>query len=963
MEAVRWKINLFGRISAERGDLKVTSFRTEKTGLLLATLAQEPHKPFRRDDLVDRLWPDQPAEVGKGRLRVVLSYLRDILESDPGDRGKIIISDRSEIRLAPEFLTTDTLEFEEKLIRAGRAQDEGERICLLEAAVDQYQAEFLPEYDQFWVTVERQRLGDSYQMALRRLVKAHIAQRSYDRALAIAQKAVRADPYREETHRLLMKVYGLLGRPGAALLQYQELERLLKTQLGTAPTSETQEALAIICGASDSTARPANRKHRTAVAPLAPATGPAKRSTEQPLPVVLTPLIGREDAIVEVLEMLDTPETRLVNLKGVGGVGKSRLAAAVAERIRSNGASVRFVPLVGLKDPDNFVTHLAAIFHLPLRPRDDLFERLIEVMANEVSVLVFDNVEHLLPKAARTIQRILESIPSLSCLTTSRQRLGIPGEYLYHVKPLPTPQISDDIQAVAESPSVRLWLDRVRAAAPDFRLTAANCRDVAAVCRALEGLPLSLELAAAWSDVLGPKQIAARLQAPFDLLVSREHRYDGRHSSLRATLDWSYDLLTQRIQQFFARLGRFRSGWTFEGAEAVGGDHNTLQALATLQERSLIYTEETASGLRYQFLDSIREYAMTKLAGQALAETNRTYCDYCLQLSSECSKEVMGHSSGNRMMQLHEEQQNLRTALALAVEDDDRPELALRMSIAMTRFWYMSGAMREGRQWLTAALARIPFESPDRLKGLASLGSLAYGEADADVAEQCYCECLQISTANRDRLGIAMALGNLSNVRRIRGNHRGAQAFALRSLRIFRRLNEARGVSLLLGNLAQIARDRGDLQSAYTYGEQAIEQFRLLGDLQNLLTGLLNHSVVIRKLQLTRRSAALLVEAVDLCTSLGATRTLAKVLAASSNLAQQLGDHLAAVRFRAASDAIWSRLGLSTGQHDLEPVMKQSEDFRRLLGTDTVEREYAAATQISDSAAANHARCYLASHC
>jgi predicted ATPase/DNA-binding SARP family transcriptional activator len=892
---------------------------------------------------------------------VALSYLRQILEPDETDRGKVVIADRSEVRLAQDLLTTDIHEFEEHLLSAGRARDDVERVRHLEAAVEQYQADLLLEFDQFCFVSERQRLADAYQMALRRLVKCHVNQRHFDRALTVAQKAVRADPYREETHRLLMEVYSLLGRPGAAMAQFQELERLLKDRLGTTPTVETHRAMTKCCAGIEALENRPSRPQRIAMAPVSRTSSPLHRAPLHQIPIPLTPLLGREDAVVEVLEMLQTPHTRLVCLKGMPGVGKTRMALAVAEQSRNSGAQVCFVQLDGLEDASEIPTRIATALNLSLRPRNDLWDRLIDTLTHDAPLLILDNIEHLLPKAGRIIENLLQSAPALSCLVTSRCRLGVAGEYGYTVQPLPTPIANAENKEIGDCASVRLWLERVRAIAPENKLAQSSLKEIGHICRSLDGLPLSIELAAAWSDVLTPKQILDRLKERFELLVSRDNPAERRHASLLATLDWSFKELPARCQRFFARLSKFRSGWTYEAAAAVWDRPDAWKLLGLLKERSLIVTRETESEIRYGFLETIHDYASAQLKGEELAETNDRFCNYFVALASAAETELTGANSPLRMQQLRTEEANLQVALALALADDARPELGLRLSMALYRFWYICGATAEGRKWIGAALARTYVTGACRARVINALGGLAYAERDIDAAERYHQECLEIYSEIQDRLGIGMALGNLSNVYRLRNEYRRAHALALRSVRIIRKLDNPRQLSLALGDLSITARNVGNSEMALTFGGQALAQFRLLEDKQNLVTCLLNMSVIALALRRDRQAADYLFEGFEVSTALGADRTLGKLLACAAGLAHASGNCKVSIHLQAAADSMWARLGLRDVPYEHPCARDVLSELRASLGSEQVEQEYAAGLQLSARDSIDLARAFLAS--
>ncbi len=946
---------MLGGLSAKHGDRIITSFRTEKTGLLLATLARESHGPLRRDELADRIWPDQTTEAGRNCLRVALSALRALLEPEPQDRGTVLQAGRHDVRLDSSRFTTDTGEFEANLLRAAGARDDVDKLSFLEAAVEQYQSDFLPQFDDVWSTLERERLSDAYQLALRGLVRLHVNQRRYDLALGASQRAVAADPYREESHRLLMRVYTLMGRPAAAHRQYKELERLLQQRLGTSPSRLTQEAFAQIGTFTDLSAKGGHGPGRTPISPREVSGASAKRPGGR-LPAPMTRLIGREEAILQVLEMLDTPETRLVSLTGIGGVGKTRLAIAVAEQSRRHGTPVRYLSLVDLRDPDEIVTTLASALHVSLRPRGDLWPRLVDALSDEAGLLVLDNLEHLLPLAGVIVHRLLESVPALTCLTTSRQLLGVNGEYGYLVKPLSVPLAHKDAAEIAASPSVRLWLDRVRSLSPDKTVTQANCQHIAELCTALEGLPLAVELAAAWAGVLNPEQITVRLNCRFDMLVSRGPRIDARHASLRSALDWSYNLLEPRAQQFFARLGRFRSGWTLEAAEMVCAEPQALDLMAQLIERSLATVEETNTGTRYRYLESVREYAASLMCGETATETDRRFCDYYLKFVEASAPMLSGPRAADSLELTTAELDNLRSVVELGAADQPYKDWMLRLSAAMYRYWYIRGAPQEGQQWIRSALTFSPIDAPERPKALTALGNLSYAEGDFDAAEQCYEQCKTLSIASSDTKGVAGALGNLANVMQRRDDPRHALALAQQSLALYESLGDERGQALANGSLALISTDIDDNRSALEYGRQAISQFRSMGDGSNLMTALVNVGRSSIRLGRRAEAAAFLLESLELCCKLGARRFLVLILTCTASLARFAGEAELSVRLLACADAAAERLQITTVVQRPGDQDDAFRELREILGDEVVERARRAGTLISEGDAADLAR-------
>jgi predicted ATPase/DNA-binding SARP family transcriptional activator len=936
MVTERWRIHLFGGLSAERGECRITRFRTEKAGLLLACLAETPNRRFRRDELVERLWPGQPLSSGRNSLRVSLSSLRQQLETRPDERNRLLIADNHQVHLDPAAYTTDKAEFESSLLRAAQAKNEEERAAALESAVEQYPSELLPEYDDLLITAERGRLADAFHLAMRRLVLAHINLRRLDPALAVAQRAVHADPHREESHRLLMQVHALMGRPQAALRQYKDLEALLISEFGSAPSTATRIVLSQLLAGSQAPVAAAAVAARVHAAPDH-ASAQKERRRSPRLPAPLNPLVGRADAILEVREMLDTPETRLITLVGMGGVGKTRLAIAVAERLRKAGTQICFVELAGLADPSEILSRVATLFHVPLRPRSDLPVRVAEALEAAGAVLFLDNLEHLLPGAADVVSDLMESAPGLTCVVTSRQRLGLPGEYTYPVRPLPLPPGGADAAELTACPSVRLWLDRVRATAPSYRLTDCEAAGVEALSRSLEGLPLAIELAASWAGVLPAGEVASRLASRFDLLISRRAGADGRHASLQAALDWSYQLLACPTQRFLARLGLFRGGWTLEAAQALCPEADALECLAQLEERSFVSTDDAGPVRRYRMLETVRQYADTHL--EEREDACREFCGYYAELAEKAAPKLTGPESAGWIRLLADEEPNWRVALAASHDPAAEVGPGLRLSLALYKYWSIRGLVYEGRKWLTVALDRAPDDEPRRAKALLLLGNLASLEGDLDAAESCYLNSQALCAANGDTRGLAAALGALGTAKRRRGRPHEARALALQTLKIFQHCGDVRGEAIALGNLVTACTDLEECAQALSYGERALGLYRALGDRQNEMTALANMSSLVLDLGRTTEAASLLRQSLSLCIELTAEPTLILILHIAARLTAHCGDPATSVRLRAAAARLTSDFRIALTEVDRTNLERDDRAACLLIDGDTGRRE------------------------
>ena len=439
------------------------------------------------------------------------------------------------------------------------------------------------------------------------------------------------------------------------------------------------------------------------------------------IPLQFTRFIGREQELDRLEEMLDPARghARLVTLTGPGGTGKTRLAVEAAGRLIEpfNGA-VWFVPLSEIADPRVFMDSIAAAMALPHAANSGPLDRVREALAKQPSLLVLDNLEQLVmdggaakgADAVEEVKALLETLPDLSILSTSRAILGLPGEQEFVVPPLRTPGGNESPQGLGMYESVTLFVDRAQAVKPDFRVTNQNAAAVAELCDRLEGLPLAIELAAARAQVLTPVQMLAQLSRRFEFLVSRKRGVAERQRTLRAAVDWSYRLLAPDLQRFFARLSVFRGGWSVEAAEEVCDEPLALDFLAQLRECSLVLTEEVGGEIRFRLLEMLREYAAERLTAGEEELAARRHRSYYLDLAIRSEPKLTGPDPAEWLNRLEANVDNFRAALALrsvssrdgrALQSEtDDPAIATRMSLAvsLSRFWSIRGHSREGRR-------------------------------------------------------------------------------------------------------------------------------------------------------------------------------------------------------------------------------------------------------------------------
>jgi predicted ATPase len=425
----------------------------------------------------------------------------------------------------------------------------------------------------------------------------------------------------------------------------------------------------------------------------------------------LTTLVGREPEVRELGELLRHPEVRLLTLTGSGGIGKTRLALAAVERFASEFADGAVVVSLGaVGDPELVALALARTLGLGEQGSEPIFDRIARFLAARELLVLLDNFEHVLD-AASLLARLLSHAPRLKLLVTSRVVLRLSVENVFAVPPLtlPDPAQREELDAAAGSEAVALFVQRARAIEMGFALTADNVGDVSAICARLEGVPLALELAAARIRVLTPHALISRLEERLPLLRGGPADAPRRQQTLRASLDWSHELLDEGARELFARLSVFAGGFTFDAASSICKDRDwsdeaTLDGLAELADHSLLEPRAGWKGdARFGQLEIVREYARERLERAAEADRfRRLHAEHFLVVAEGAEVGLRGPDRGSCMGLLHAELDNLRAALGWLVATD--PELALTMCGALRRFWRLGGYLREAERWIENAL-------------------------------------------------------------------------------------------------------------------------------------------------------------------------------------------------------------------------------------------------------------------
>jgi non-specific serine/threonine protein kinase len=533
--------------------------------------------------------------------------------------------------------------------------------------------------------------------------------------------------------------------------------------------------------------------------------------------------------------------TRLLTLTGAGGSGKTRLALEVARSLADVYTDgVWLTELAPLSDPALAPQAVARAVGVREQPGRQLADTLVEHLRTGNLLLVLDNCEHLVEAAAHLAEILLRACPDLRVLATSRETLGVRGEVVLPVPPLSVPDANQalSIEGLMSTEAVRLFVDRARSRLPGFALTEENAAAAARVCRGLDGIPLAIELATARTRAMTVEQIADRLEGSLRLLSVGGRTTEPRHRTLRATLDWSHELLSEPERELFRRLAVFAGGWTLEAAEEVcsagdAGRDGVLDLLSRLVEKSLV----VADAGRYRMLEPIRQYSWERLEESGEKEGLRArHAGYYLWLAEKVRPELMGPEPGPWLARLEREIGNLRAALSWALEEgsgDERVETGLRLANALARFWDTQGP-NEGRRWMEKGLARgVEVPPAVRAEALREAGFIAVYEWDPRSIEM-LAEALEIYRGLGDKAGMLLAVENLGHALAHHATPEVAGPIVAEVEALLGGSDDRNVQAQLINFLGFAAEVESDHEETRLRWKEALAIYREVGDLRNL---------------------------------------------------------------------------------------------------------------------------------
>lgn len=595
-------------------------------------------------------------------------------------------------------------------------------------------------------------------------------------------------------------------------LDYEELERTFSPE-----QSFKQEDTAIFAAISSDSSGVISTKSSESLSP-------------NNLTAELSPLIGRKNEVDEILGLLKRNDIRLVTITGVGGTGKTRLSQAIAhESLLEFIDGVYFVNLSAIESAEFVIPTVAQTLGLREERGATFKETLSEHLRERKILIVLDNFEQI-TSAASNIGELLSATINLKILVTSRIRLQLRSEHEFTLQPLEVPNKENlSFSKLSEYPAIELFIERAQAVKSNFILTEENAVSIAEICRKLDGLPLAIELAAVRVKLLAPQAILTRLSNSLKLLIGGARDLPERQQTMRAAIQWSYDLLDAEEKTLFNRLAVFAGGFTLEAAEAVANaemdlSFDLLDGVASLVDKSLLLQREKSDGEPwFRMLVVVREFALEALDTSGDAdEIKRLHTEFYTKLAEAFEPQFDKPNAAEWLDNLELEHDNMRAAIEWSLEN--KVENALAIVGSIRSFWISRGYWSEGGNWIKQALEKNHDEVDPKLqaKVYCALGDSLWNQGNSEAAARAYQECLRFARQGDDKLWIASGLRGLGYIRRAQGDLSEAKLLIEESLELVRELNDDRAISLRLNSLGEIARTEGDYEAARKYYQDAL---------------------------------------------------------------------------------------------------------------------------------------------
>jgi predicted ATPase/DNA-binding SARP family transcriptional activator len=899
---------------------------------LLSLLLVEPGRAVSSDRLIDELWQGDTPPTAEGTLRVYVSRLRAAL----GDSSLLARPPGYALEIEPEQV--DAWRFQrlygegrDALARgaAGMAADR------LTAALGLWRGPaFADVCDGGLLAREASRLDELRIAALEERIEADLLLGRHSALVAELERLVAEEPLRERLWRQLVTALHHSQRQAEALAAYQRARRVLADGLGVDPSEELQAIERAVL------------RHD-----LAPVATPVQRHS---IPAPLTSLLGREREVADVGELLRTD--RLVTLSGVGGAGKTRIALEVGTRQAGSWTGgVWFVDLAANDDPTSTANAVCRALGVRERPDLSAVDTLIQHCRDAELLMILDNCEHVVTASAQLVHAVLQSSPFVRVLATSRVTLGVPGEIDYAVEPLPTP--TDDLPAdrVTEFASVRIFLERARAVRRDVTSTSAHVITVARICRELDGLPLAIELAAARANSLSVEDIADRLDDRFGLLRSRNQSASPRHKTLRATFDWSYELLEADERELLAGVSVFAGGFTLESVSAVlcqGDLARADELVSRLVDFSLVVVTAGSGRVRYGLLQTVREYAAERLATGGRPDlVRRSHAEHFLEVAEHARTEGR-EGKAEALDLLDAERENLHAAMRWTLADGS--DLAVPLAAWLWRYWLVRGQRRQGLEWLEQALS-LPTAVPGPPRSMALAGAALFARllGEFSRAESFALEGVALGRVVGPPRALTVSLNVLTTLAARSGDFERAARHCEESVAVAHSAGDVRLEAVALFILAEGLLHDGRYAEVRDVGSRALALARTAGDPEIISIVLARLGIAAAREHMLEEAAEHLTEALEHARALNFPETAGWCCEGLALVAAERSDCVRAARLLGAGESL-RREGGSTIQ-PAEAALREvtMATLRRALPTDRLQAALEAGRALAlDEAAA-----------
>ena len=908
-----FRLNFLGGFDV-RGPEGSIRFESAKTGALLVYLALNP-APQSRHKLMGLLWGDLPEVKARRNLRHALWDLRRKLNL-PG-QPPLIRSDEQSVTFNREAKVKLDVAMFEPVSECTLGQDAIQDMRnTVGDFLDGFYVSDAPQFEE-WALLEREYQRTLAISHLSQFVEHEAARGETARALEAARRLLALDPWREEAHRQVMRLLAQQGHRTAALAQYETCRRTLAEGLGVEPAGETTALYEQI---------------REDISPLRQTQDKLFTLPPSSLPLQTTTFVGREAELHDLLALLAKDDCQLVTITGPGGVGKTRLAIQVAAESVRRGYphGIGFIRLAELRTAKDLVTAIAQASQLSFLDQQDLQAQLFAYLSGKRALIVLDSFEHLLAEAG-FLAEMLRRCQEVKLLVTSRERLNLREEWTFQLEGLDYPERTgllaplsgpeetrEEIEAYG---AIRLFVQTAQRAHFGFRLTEDDRAWAARICQLVEGLPLAVELAAAWVRALSCEEIAREIERQLDFLTTDAVDIEARHRSLRAVFEHSWALLNEEEQRVFQGLSVFRSGFDRPAAERVTGA--SLAMLTALMDKSFLHRSPAG---RYQAHELLRRYATEKLLSQpsAAKETGRRHSEYFAALLIQQIDEARSDPKRKSLAGLTHDLDNLRAAWVWAVTQADLA-LVETMSRGIHLICQMTASFQEGEAALRMALQALGWgteflEQADSLSSPTIKSILPWQLLTYQAGFQIYLgqleqarlaleRCLPVFRRVAAQEETARALFFLGDIARFLGNLAQSRVYLEESLAIYRMILDPGGIGFCLSNLGLIATASKEFDQARAFLEESRAIFEEDSNIWGQAIAGINLAALHKTVGDTQAAFGLLEESLDICRGLGHRWGMTTCLFLLADISRQRGDLPAAEKFSQDARAILAEVG------------------------------------------------------